>query len=162
MVLLDFTGFYWVLLSFQGFSWVLLSFQGFSWDLLSFQVFFLGFPGCSWVFLGCTWLYWVSLIQSLVVVRREPIGAQIEAPLRRGPMAGHESRRAPSTRHGRYATRWPPRANHRFRNRFPRLVSNIARLSIGSYFQQSAFFPSWYFRFTSKFPINTGRSNDRL
>ena len=45
LVLLGFTGFYWVLLGFTGFYWVLLGFTGFYEVLPSF-------PGCPWINTG--------------------------------------------------------------------------------------------------------------
>ena len=38
MVLLGFTGFYWVLLGFTGFYWVLLCFTGFYWVFKKFNI----------------------------------------------------------------------------------------------------------------------------
>ena len=57
LVLLGFTGFYWVLLGFTGFCWFFLSYTGFT----GFYSILLGFTGFYWVFLSYTGLYWVLL-----------------------------------------------------------------------------------------------------
>ena len=66
LVLLGFTGFYWVLLGFTGFYWVLKDSNRLYWVLLGFTGFYtvvlgftLGFIGCKWVLLGFTGFYWV-------------------------------------------------------------------------------------------------------
>ena len=54
MVLLGFTGFYWVLLGFLQLNGVLLGFIGFHWVLLGFTEFLPGFTWFYWILLGFT------------------------------------------------------------------------------------------------------------